>query len=58
MDQIEAHFKQVDVLPMVKYYMNSLDLFNLLKKYVPSPKNSLAEHSESLCIIAANIIRN
>lgn len=56
MDQIEAHFKQVDVLPMVKHYMNSLGLFNLLKKYVPSSKNSLAEHSESLCIIAANII--
>ena len=58
MDQIEAHFKQVDVLPMVKHYMNSLDLFNLLKKYVPSSKNSLAEHSECLCIIAANIICN
>jgi transposase len=56
MDQIEARFKQVDVLPMVKHYMNSLGLFNLLKKYVPSSKSSLAEHSESLCIITANII--
>ena len=41
MDQIEARFKQVDVLPMVKHYMNSLGLFNLLKKYVPSSKSSL-----------------
>ncbi len=56
MDQIEARFKQVDVLPMVKYYMNALNLFNLLKKYVPSSINSMAEHSESLCIITANII--
>lgn len=55
-DQIEARFKQVDVLPMVKHYMNSLDLFNLMKKYVPSSKSSLAEHAESLCIITANII--
>ena len=56
MDQIEARFKQVDVLPMIKHYMNSLDLFNLMKKYVPSSKGSLAEHAESLCIITANII--
>jgi len=55
-DQIEAHFKQVDVLPMVKHYMNSLDLFNLFKKYVPSSKNCLAEQAESLSIITANII--
>jgi transposase len=55
-DQIEAIFKQVDVFPMVKHYMNSLDLFNLFKKYVPSSKNCLAEQAESLCIIAANII--
>lgn len=56
MDLIEARFKQVDVLPMVKHYMSSLDLFNLIKKYVPSSKSSLAEHAESLCIITANII--
>jgi transposase len=56
MDQIEARFKQVDVLPMVKHYMSSLDLFNLFKKYVPSSKKSLAEHAESLSIITANII--
>jgi len=54
--QIEARFKQVDVFPMVKHYMNSLDLFNLFKKYVPSSKNCLAEQAESLCIISANII--
>ena len=56
MEQIEARFKQVDVLPMVKHYMNSLDLYTLFKKYVPSSASCLAEHSESLCIITANII--
>lgn len=56
MDQIEARFKQVDVLPMVKHYMETLNLFDLMNKYVPSPKSSLAEHAESLCIITANII--
>jgi len=55
-EQIEARFKQVDALPMVKHYMHSLDLFNLFKKYVPSSKNCLAEQAESLSIITANII--
>ena len=36
MKQFEARFKQVDVLPMVKHYMDELDLFNLFKKYVPA----------------------
>ncbi len=56
MGRIEAQFKQVDVLPMVKHYMNSLGLYQLFKKYVPAPNNSLAEHAESLCIITANIV--
>ncbi len=56
MKQIEAQYKQVDVLPMVKHYMSSLDLYNLFKKYVPASSNCLAEHAESLCIITANII--
>ena len=56
MKQFETQFKQLDVLPMVKHYMSSLDLYNLFKKYVPAPSNSLAEHAESLCIITANII--
>jgi transposase len=56
MRQIAAQYKQLDVLPMVKHYMNSLDLYNLFKKYVPASTNCLAEHAESLCIITANII--
>ncbi len=56
MGQIEAQFKQVNVLPMVKHYMNSLNLYSLFKKYVPAANNSLAEHADSLCIITANII--
>ena len=58
MEQFEARFKQVDVLPMVKYYMDELDLFNLFTKYVPAAVGSLADHAESLCILAVNIICN
>ena len=56
MGQFETRFKQVGVLPMVKYYMDQLDLFNLFTKYVPAATASLADHAESLCILVANII--
>ncbi|MCP4553277.1 MAG: IS1634 family transposase [Bacteroidetes bacterium] len=56
MEQFEARFRQADVLPMVKHYMDELDLFNLFKKYVPSADDYLVEHAESLCILTANII--
>ena len=56
MKQFETRFKQVDVLPMVKHYMDALDLFSLFKKYVPAALDSLADHAESLCILTANIV--
>ena len=56
MEQFEARFKQVDVFPMVKHYMDELDLFKLFTKYVPAATGSLADHAESLCILTANII--
>ena len=56
MEQFEAQFKQVDVFPMVKHYMDELDLFKLFTKYVPAAAGSLADHAESLCILTANII--
>ena len=56
MEQFETRFNQVDVLPMVKHFMDKLDLFNLFAKYVPATIGSLADHAESLCILTANII--
>jgi transposase len=56
MKQFGTRFKQVGVLPMVKHYMDELDLINLFTKYVPATAESLADHAESLCILTANII--
>lgn len=56
MKQFETRFKQVDVLPMVKHFMDEIDLFSLFQKYVPAASDSLADHAESLCILTANII--
>ena len=56
MKKFETRFSQVDVLPMVKHYIDQLGLFNLFKKYVPAASDSLADHAESLRILTANII--
>ncbi len=56
MEQFETRFSQVDVLPLVKHYMDQLDMFNLFTKYVPPAPGSIADHAESLCILTANII--
>ncbi|MBC2714832.1 MAG: IS1634 family transposase [Desulfobacteraceae bacterium] len=56
MEQFETRFKQVDVFPMVKHFMDELNLFNLFTKYVPAAPDCLADHAESLCILTANII--
>ena len=56
MAQFDTQFSQVDVLPMVKHFMDELGLFNLFTKYVPATAGSLADHAESLCILTANII--
>jgi len=56
MERFETRFKHVDVLPMVKHFMNDLDMFSLFTGYVPAAAGSLADHAESLCILTANII--
>lgn len=56
MEQFETRFNQVDVLPMVKHFMDELDLFNMFTKYVPAVTASLADHAQCLCLLTANII--
>jgi len=56
MKQIETRTKKLDVLPMVKHYMDELDLFKLLQKYVPNPQNSTMEPAQILSMMVVNII--
>jgi transposase len=55
-EPLQGRFKQVDVLPMVKHYMDSIDLYNVLNKYVPSSSKCLMKHAEGLCVLVENII--
>jgi transposase len=56
MRQITTQVKQIDVLPMVKYYMHKLDLYNLFKKYVPTSEQCQVEQAQVLCMLVINII--
>ena len=49
LDKLNAYSKSVDVYPLVKSYMNELNLFELFKKYVPSVDAKL-EPAEGLCM--------
>jgi transposase len=55
-EEFETRFKQVDVLPMVKHFMDQLGLFSLFSKHVPSATGHLADHAQGLCLLTANII--
>ena len=56
MDQIDVVTKRVDVLPMVKHYMNQLNLHSLFSKYVPKPKCCPVDPAQILCVMVANIV--
>ena len=49
MEQFETRFKKVGVLPMVKHFMDDLDLFNLYTKYVPAAAGSFADPRWDAC---------
>jgi transposase len=56
MEEITARTKKIDVVPMVKHYMDELNLFGLLQKYVPKPENSTMEPAQVLCMMIVNLI--
>ena len=56
MDDITVKTKRVDVLPIVKYYMDQLSLYGIFNKYVRTHHNCQVEVSKSLCVMIANII--
>jgi len=52
---LDAQIRSVKVFPLIKYYMNELNLFELFKKYVPKGKAEL-EPAEGLCLMIVNIL--
>ncbi len=56
MDQIDVITKKVDVLPMVKYYMDKLGVYGLFAKYVQNSKRYPVDPAQILSVMVANIV--
>ena len=56
MEHIQGQAKRIDVLPMVKHYIDALELYPLFQKHIPKPINSSIEPAQVLCIMVSNII--
>jgi len=51
MEQIDVITKKVDVYPMVKYYIDQLDNYDIFAKYVLKPKRCTVITLGSIAII-------
>jgi len=56
MPPIDTRIQQLDVLPLIKYYMDQLDLYELFDKYVPNANGSDIEPAQVLCMMVLNIV--
>ena len=56
MDQINVISKKVDVLPMVKYYIDQLGVYDLFAKYVQRPKCCPVDPAQILSVMVVNIV--
>jgi transposase len=56
MDKIDIITKKVDVVPMVKYYMDQLAVYSLFAKYVEKPKLCPVDPAQILSMMVINIV--
>jgi len=53
---LETEIKKVEILPLVKYYMERLGLVQLFDKYVPNSNEADIPPSQVLCMMVMNIM--
>ncbi len=53
---METKIKQVEILPLVKYYMERLGLVQLFNKYVPNSNGADIAPAQVLCMMVMNIM--
>ena len=56
MMKMDTKHKQVDVLPLVKYYITELKLHELLDKYIPNDRGFEIKPAQVLCMMIMNIV--
>ena len=53
---IKAETKRIDVLPMVKHYIDKLKIYETFNKLMPKRANATMAPAQSLCMMLINII--
>ena len=53
---MDTKIKQVEILPLAKYYMEELGLAQLFDKYVPNTNGADIDPAQVLCIMVMNIM--
>ncbi len=56
MQPVDTRIKQLDVLPLTKYYMDKLGLYGIFDKYVPNKNGAEIDPAQVLCMMVMNII--
>jgi transposase len=56
MRPIDTRIKQLDVLPLLKYYMEELSLYGLFDKYVPNVSGCEMAPAQVLCMMVLNLV--
>ena len=53
---LSSVMKDVDVFPLVKYYIEQLNIDQILAVAMPTPAESTVRHEQTLCVMIANIV--
>jgi len=56
MEEIQVQVKKVDVMPLVKHYVDELNIYSIFQKHVPKAFNEGLEPAQVLCMLIMNII--
>ncbi len=56
MEDINVKVKKVEVLPLVKHYIEQLNLYSIFQKHMPKASNCKVEPAKVLCTLVMNII--
>ena len=56
MQPIDTRIKQLDVLPLLKYSMEQLNLYGLFDKYVPKASGCEVAPAQVLCRMVLNLV--
>jgi len=56
MQPIDTRINQLDVLPLLKYYMEELSLYGLFDKYVPNASGCEIAPAQVLCMMVLNLV--